>query len=135
MHQRSNLALALLIAAAPIGCADDNPSAPALTNSAPNGPNAKATNFHAALEDIRTRVLPTFAADAEPERILSILNDLETSLGSRDPQALRKAVTRSDKLLEDLQNNGDQALAADLAAIALIVEHARMQLETTREIQ
>ncbi len=123
------LAAALVAVAAAAGCSDENPVTAIATPPTPLVP-AAVSDIQTAIHDARVRVLPVLAAGDRPARIALLLDDLAAGFAARDPQALQRAVSQGDVVLNALAAR-DEALSigAELDAIRFIVDHARLEIE------
>ena len=89
-------------------------------------PDATARAFDDALLDARLRVLPALSEIDASGPLASSMDALRAAIATRDQGALRRALARTESAIGELaRGDGPAAIASDLDAIRLIVEHAR----------
>ena len=117
---------AVTLAAISLGCSD-SPTEPAhqpevvrFTLS-----DVEAAALASALDDVGSRILPSFPAD--PSLALAwLIGEVSAAIDARDAVALRAALKRTEAVLTALTANDlDSALAPELDAVRLILDQAR----------
>jgi hypothetical protein len=84
-----------------------------------------ARAFGEALADVRGRILPELKA-AGPDALAPLLDELTGAIATRNQMALRRAVTRMEIVLNDLNaGDHDAAIATELDVVRFVLEHAQ----------
>ena len=85
-----------------------------------------ARAFDDALRDVRLRVLPGLSGVDAENALAPSIDALASAIEARDEGALRAAMARTERAISQLGRDGDaEAIASDLDALRLILEHAR----------
>jgi hypothetical protein len=89
---------------------------------------AAAKSFDVAIDDVRDRILPALSSADAATALAPILDDLTSSINTRDAYALRSAVARGDQFLAHLRRDDatTAAIGMELDAVRLILEDARL---------
>jgi hypothetical protein len=106
-----------MIVVALSGCGRDAPTA---AESQPVAAPEELAGLAVALEDARSRILPTLAADPAAEALGSALGQLELALSQSEDAVLESALGRARVAAARL--GADPSLASDVDVVLLLLE-------------
>lgn len=111
---------ALVFALGLAGCDRDAPTAPTRSVPGPDNRQLDLAGFTAALEDVRSRILPTLGDGPTVESLAETLGELERALPDADAARVEEMLARANASAIGLR--ADTAFLPDLDVVLLVLD-------------